>query len=266
MKYYRFLKPLLLFWVIPIPAHAQSPVSNLAVNTPYSDFSNCIVNEYQNGSNSVKSQAKCLGLIVEPSESFLSFINIKKGFSYGFYTTNQGEEFLINFYTNPQHQVKYFIMANKNFAFGGPADGECNEYLKDAQNHIVTCAAQIIKDELGDGVKNKYSYAAAINLNDRQTIPKNAGLSTDQAVCLASIIGAAIAGNTQAASSYCSSSRQTSPQPNVTNNNRPPAKNSYNSNRQYNPNREWLNNSMEDTDRFIGGSGWRDIERNPGGW
>ena len=32
------------------------------------------------------------------------------------------------------------------------------------------------------------------------------------------------------------------------------------------PNRKWLQDSMRDTDRFRGGSGWRDIENNPGGF
>ncbi|MDB9310357.1 hypothetical protein PN471_17310 [Aphanizomenon sp. CS-733/32] len=92
------------------------------------------------------------------------------------------------------------------------------------------------------------------------------------AYCTGSAIGAllglAITGNAKAASSAIPAEcnqNQNSPssqyqEPNPTNT-IPKL-----SNTDLNPNRSWLGDSMRDTDRFIGGSGWRSIENNPGGW
>ena len=103
-----------------------------------------------------------------------------------------------------------------------------------------------------------------INIAQAQSLP---AYCTGSAI--GALIGLAIGANPRAAANAipaeCTTQNQNSPssqyqEPNPTN---PVLKLP---NTDLDPNREWLRGSMRDTDRFIGGSGWRSIENNPGGW
>lgn len=250
------------------PARAQSPAGDLRTDNVYGQFSHCIVNEYGEGSNSPREQAKCRGLLIESNRKVLELHDIKNGFTYFFYATIRKQDFVISYATDHQNNVKYIVISGDNFSFGGSATGNCEEYLRDSDNHIIVCSGKIIEDQLGNGASNNLVYAAAINLAET-----NQGLTTSQqslaAQCtgaaIGSLLGLAITGNARAAANAIPTQcRQNSPSPQYqtpTNRNAIP-------NTHLNPNRRWLQDSMRDTDmRFIPyGDGWRDIQRNPSGF
>jgi hypothetical protein len=275
------IHPILVWLVLPFtivaPAHAQSPAGDLQLDNIYTRFSHCIVNEYAEGSDSVRDQAKCRWLLIESNRKVPEVDeNTKDGFTYFFQATLRKQDFMISYVTDRKNRIRYMIIGGDNFSFGGPAIGECKEYLRDSSNHIIVCTAQIIEDQLGNGASNNLVYAAAINLADMKTNPTNTGTSRSQslpahctAAAIGSLLGLAITGNARAsANAIPAECRQNSPspqyqQPNLTNT----EPNIKLPNTHLNPNRRWLEDSMRDTDRFIPNSdGWRDIERNPSGF
>lgn len=103
-----------------------------------------------------------------------------------------------------------------------------------------------------------------INIAQAQSLPAHC-----TGAAIGSLLGLVITGNARAAAdaipAECTTQNQNSPssqyqEPNPTNT-VPKLPNT-----DLDPNRAWLRDSMKDTDRFIGGSGWRSIENNPGGW
>jgi hypothetical protein len=102
-----------------------------------------------------------------------------------------------------------------------------------------------------------------VNIAQAQSLPAHC-----TGAAIGSLLGLVITGNARAAADAIPGEcrqNQNSPssqyqEPNPTN----PVLKLPNTN--LDPNREWLRGSMRDTDRFIGGSGWRSIENNPGGW
>ena len=267
-------------FALVFPAHAEFPVGDLQIDNFYTQFSHCIVNEYGEGSDSVRDQAKCQGLVIESNSKVTDVDeNTKNGFTYSFYATLRKQDFLVSYVTDRKNLVRYMIIVGDNFSFGGPAMGDCIEYLRNSSSHIIVCAAQIIEDQLGNGASKNLTYTAAINLKEKTVDSTNAGLSTSQSqslpahctgAAIGSLVGLVITGNAQASANAIPTEcrqNQNSPspqyqQPNLTN--RDP--NIKLPNTYLNPNRTWLQDSMRDTDRFRSGSGWRDIERNPSGF
>lgn len=218
-KKYLFIFSTIASLLIDASAKAESPISGIALNTFYTDHSACILNEYKTVNSPVNSTSKCFAFAIHPGSDAPKFLNLKNGFSYEFYTTYQGQDITVAFYVDENNQVQYFIMANKSLAFGGPAQGECFLQLKNEQNWIISCAAEITKDELANGSKQNFMYAAAVNLREKKTSPSNQTANVNQAVCIGSILGALISGNNAIPSNCSGSSQVNQPQPTTTNSN-----------------------------------------------
>ncbi|MCX5957575.1 MAG: hypothetical protein NTW51_14525 [Cyanobacteria bacterium] len=267
-------------FTLATPVHAGQPVGDLQIGNIYTRFSRCIVNEYGEGADSPRDQAKCRGILIESnSKAQGTSQDTKNGFTYYFYATLRSQDFLISYVTDSKNLVKYVIVGGDNFIFGGPASGDCIEYLRNSSNHIIVCAAHIIEDQLGKGSSKNLSYTAAINLAKMTADSTGVGLSTSlskslQARCtgaaIGSLLGLVITGNTRKSTDAIPTEcrqQQNSPspqyqQPSIPNKNlQIKLPNTY-----LNPNRAWLQDSMRDTDRFRAGSGWRSIERNPSGF
>lgn len=209
------------FLLIDTSVQAESPLSGLDLNTFYTRHRACVLNEYENVNSPVNSRSACFAFAINSGLEAPKFLNLKNGFSYEFYTTYQGQDVAVIFYVNQDHQVQYFLMTNKSLTFGGPAKGECFLQLKNEQNWIISCGAEIIKDELANGSKQNFVYAAAINLREKNISPPDQTTNIDQAVCVGAILGALISGNHGILSNCCGSPQvtQPQPQPNTTNTN-----------------------------------------------